>query len=106
MILNELKNNILSNEDFNKQRMLLSKLALLKNMGIKNDLGKLEEKEIIQLIESANILSQTDDIDARVLAYKIITDIYYIYSETYPRLKSILYMVLKILEFMKIKQLK
>lgn len=94
MILNELKNNILSNEDFNKQRMLLSKLALLKNMGIKNDLGKLEEKEIIQLIESANILSQTDDIDARVLAYKIITDIYYIYSETYPRLKSILYIIL------------
>ena len=94
MILNELKNNILNNDIFNKQKNLLAKLSLAKSMEVDFKLDELSKDEIIQLVESSNILAETEDIYARSIAYKIITDLYYVYADVYSGLSGILYVIL------------
>lgn len=94
MILNELKDDILNNSLFNEQKKLLAKLALAKSMGIDFKIKGLTENDIIQLANSSNILAETDDSNARSTAYKIITDLYYVYAEVYSGLSDLLYVIL------------
>lgn len=94
MILTELKNRIINNSEFQEQKNRLYKLSLAKSIGMELKDLELNDKEICQLVESASILADVDDTKMRMLAYRIITELYHICSDTHDGLYNILYIIL------------
>lgn len=96
-MINSLAKKIWGNKEFQTDFNILLKRMLVEEIGIKDsikDTEILSDDQIRKLLQSASIFADSNDIQIRLTAYQIATNIYALYKSTLPGIYNILYAIL------------